>query len=144
MKKRDKKHLAYKDCEVCSEWHNFQVFADWYENNYYDIGEGRMHIDKDILGKGSKIYSPDTCIFVPQRINMIFMTKARKDELPNGITKNIDSYTSHYNGKKLKKCNTLEEAINIHNEAKRNHIKQIAEEYKEKIPNRVYEALINW
>jgi hypothetical protein len=72
------------------------------------------------------------------------MSKARKDDLPNGITKNTNSYTAHYGGKKIKRCKTLEEAIKIHDEAKVLHIIEIANEYKEKIPDRLYKALINW
>lgn len=71
-------HLAYFDCTVCEEWHNFQTFAEWYAKNYYEIGDGRMHLDKDILVKDNKVYSPSTCIFVPQRINMIFMKKTER------------------------------------------------------------------
>ena len=64
-------HSAYYDkCIVCEEWHNFQNFAEWYTQNFYQVGTERMHLDKDILVKGNKFYSPDTCLIVPQRINM--------------------------------------------------------------------------
>ena len=58
---------TYDDCVVCNEWHNLQNFAKWFEENYYEIGEGRMHLDKDIICAGNKIYNPDMCIFVPQK-----------------------------------------------------------------------------
>ena len=51
---------TYKDVTVCEEWHNFQTFAKWYEENYI---EG-FHLDKDLLSKGNKIYSPETCCFI--------------------------------------------------------------------------------
>lgn len=60
---------TYKDCSVVKDWHNFQNFAKWYDENYYEIGEEMMHLDKDILVKGNKVYSPETCVFVPQSIN---------------------------------------------------------------------------
>ena len=59
------KHPTYENVYVCEEWHNFQNFAKWYYNNYYSINEERMEIDKDILYKNNKVYSPDTCIIVP-------------------------------------------------------------------------------
>lgn len=31
------KQPTYANCTVCAEWHNFQNFALWYEENYYQI-----------------------------------------------------------------------------------------------------------
>jgi len=61
------KRPTYEDCSVVDEWHNFQVFADWFELNYI---EG-MQIDKDIRVKGNKVYSPETCKFVSAKENSI-------------------------------------------------------------------------
>ena len=72
-------------------WHNYQNFAQWFNENRYDV-EGRLHIDKDILYPGNKIYCPDTCLLVPQRINMLFLNKPNKRGLPNGIIKSSDKY----------------------------------------------------
>ena len=66
------KRPTYIDCTVCKEWLNFQNFAKWYEENYYECNEHKMSLDKDILVKGNKIYSPETCIFVPMNINDMF------------------------------------------------------------------------
>ena len=38
---------TYKNCIVDKQWHNFQNFADWCEENYIDVFE----IDKDIFFK---------------------------------------------------------------------------------------------
>jgi len=87
-KQRERHPAYYHICKICDEWLNFQVFAEWYDNNFYEVPTlGRMHIDKDILYPGNKIYSPETCIFVPQRINMLFVNRPNKSGLPNGITK---------------------------------------------------------
>lgn len=139
-------HLAYHDCFVCEEWHNFQNFADWYEENFYDIGEGRMHIDKDILVEDNKIYSPETCIFVPQRINMIFMKKNRNidADLPTGIRRCEGKFQALYNTKYLGLFNNLEDALYYYNIEKQLHIDEVAEDYRSVIPPKLYEALINW
>lgn len=39
-------HPTYKDCEVCEDWHNFQNFAKWYDENYYEIENEVMCLDK--------------------------------------------------------------------------------------------------
>ena len=80
------KFPAYYDCIVCDEWHNFQNFAKWYDENKYPVNE-RLHIDKDILYPNCHIYSSETCILTPQRINMLFSNKPNNRGLPNGIYK---------------------------------------------------------
>jgi len=63
----------YKDVEVYEEWHNFQVFAEWFEANYI---EGYV-LDKDIKSGINKMYSPDTCSFVTQQRNALEGCKVR-------------------------------------------------------------------
>jgi len=135
----------YNICTVCKEWHNYQNFAEWYFKNYYQVDNERMHLDKDILIKNNKIYSPDTCLIVPQRINMLFMQKRNSRNLPNGITliKN-GKYLAKYNGNNIGVFNKLEDAVDAHGCKQIEHIRKIAEEYKDKIPLKVYEALYLW
>lgn len=117
-----------------------------YDKEFYQVGTERMHIDKDILYKNNRIYSPQTCLLVPQRINMLFMKKPNKYGLPTGITptKNTGRYTTEYNGKHLGTFDTVEEAAIAHDKAKKEAVTEVANEYKDKIPDKVYQALINW
>ena len=139
-------HPAYYGIStVCEEWLDFQVFAKWYNENIYQVGTERMHLDKDILIKGNKIYSPDTCLIVPQRINMLFLQKPNKYNLPSGISPMANNrYRADYNGKKVGNYDTLEEAIQAHDNEKRKAIKRVADEYKAVIPDKVYQALLAW
>jgi len=59
------KQPAYKGVKLCEEWHNFNTFALWFKDNYID----GYALDKDLLSGGSKIYSPDTCVFIPVALN---------------------------------------------------------------------------
>jgi hypothetical protein len=63
------RHQTYKGCSVAKEWHNYQCFAEWYENNYPKDGKD-YHLDKDHLVKGNKIYSPNTCCFLTPQQNV--------------------------------------------------------------------------
>lgn len=136
---------AYSDCEVCEEWLCYQNFADWWNKNMYHVGTERMHIDKDILIKGNKIYSPNTCLIVPQRINMLFMHKPNKYGLPNGVKPTVNGkFEACYNHKYLGVFSTVEEAENAHEVEKRRVIREIADEYKQVIPDKVYQALLAW
>lgn len=140
------KHMAYIDCTVCEEWLNYQTFAKWYEENYYEITTERMHIDKDILMKDNKVYSPSTCMFVPQRINMIFMKKNREvdADLPTGIRRCVGGYQTTYNGEYIGIFKELNKALEVYNVEKQLHINEVAEEYKDIISPKLYYALLNW
>ncbi len=63
------KHPTYKDVTVCKEWHLFSNFKKWMEEQPW---EG-MCLDKDLLVKGNKEYSPSTCAFVPNRVNTLLI-----------------------------------------------------------------------
>ena len=139
------KYETYSDCIICDEWQNYQIFREWYDKEFYQVGTERMHLDKDILVKGNKFYSPDTCLIVPQRINMLFLQKPNKYNLPSGISPMANNrYRAEYNGKKVGNYDTLEEAIQAHDNEKRKAIKRVADEYKAVIPDKVYQALLAW
>lgn len=139
---------TYKDCIVCDEWHNFQNFAQWYEESYYEIENECMDLDKDILVKGNKVYSPDTCVFVPHKINILFTKRCgSRGELPTGVTYNKDcnKFTSRHgcNGENVNlglfECEV--DAFNSYKIAKERYIKGVADEYKDLIPKKLYCAM---
>lgn len=147
-----KRELTYIGCSVSEEWHNFQNFATWYDENYYEVEGERMDLDKDILVKGNKIYSPETCVFVPQRINTLFTkSNAMRGDLPIGVR------YYNYNGTYKVTCNdgnknsiylgyyeTPEEAFVVYKNYKEKVIKQIADDYKDKIPDKLYNEMITY
>lgn len=155
-------HLTYIDCYVCEEWHNFQNFAEWYYKNYYEVEGDRVELEKDILIKNNKIYSPQTCIFVPRRINVLFIKSNKlRGEYPIGVCENSDK---KYGYKYLTaQCNILDEnrrrknihlgefplnkpfqAFTAYKNFKENYIKQVADEYKDLIPEKLYNAMMNY
>jgi hypothetical protein len=146
-----KRFPTYIGCTVCEEWNNFQNFAAWYDQNYYEIEGEQMCLDKDILFKGNKIYSPETCVFVPSDINILFTkTNAKRGDFPIGVTynKKVGKYQSRCNvNSKLIHIdffNTPEEAFFAYKIFKEKLIKHIANKYKDKIPNNLYEAMLRY
>lgn len=104
-----------------------------------------MHLDKDILFNGNRIYLPDTCLIVPQRINMMFMKKPNKYNLPNGIIPIVNGrYNASYRRKSIGNYDTLDLAVKAHDIEKKKALRELADKYKDKVPNKLYEALINW
>ena len=146
------RHPTYKDCTVCEEWHNFQNFAKWYDENYYEVEDQEMCLDKDILVKGNKVYSPDTCIFVPERINILFVKgDSKRGDLPIGVSfhKISGKYTAqcNQNNKKtyLGLYDVIEDAFYFgYKPYKEKLIQQIADEYKDQIPKKLYDAMYSY
>lgn len=143
------KYNNFEKGEVCKEWLCYSNFCEWFNENYYEIENEKVELDKDILNKGNKIYSPKTCIFAPKRINQLFpkCDKSRGD-LPIGVSFDKGAYTAGIM-KKRKKCHlgrfkTIEEAFEVYKKAKEEYIKEVAEEYKEKIPSKLYEAMYSY
>jgi len=150
-----KKEPSYISCSVSDNFKNFQYFAEWC-NNQIGFGLEDWQLDKDILVKGNKVYSEDTCCFVPRRINNLFTLsdRARGDQ-PLGV--HIDdtgrslklhkaASSSFETGKwkNLGRYWTPLEAHLVYKDYKEAQIKIAAEVYKEQLDSRVYEALLNY
>ncbi|GGL55797.1 hypothetical protein [Sporolactobacillus putidus] len=136
----------YKGCTVAQEWHTYSNFRNWYLENYYKVPGHKMELDKDILVKGNKCYSPSTCIFVPHEINSLFTSNSKfRGSFPIGVNKHKDKFMAQINGKGcIGVFNTPEEAFQAYKVAKEKRIKEVADKYREWIPDRVYQAMINW
>ena len=153
--KCQERHPTYKGCTVEDYLLNFQNMGKWIEDNYYEIPGERMHLDKDILCKGNKIYSRSTCIFVPQRINLLFVKcDKNRGDTPVGMTPNSsgnymvrcrDGYGKRIT---LGTYSTEEEAFRVYKEYKEKVIKETIDSYEGKIPepfySRLKEAMYNY
>ncbi|MED3562341.1 AP2 domain-containing protein [Bacillus xiapuensis] len=150
--KYHQKYPTYTDCAVSEEWYNFQNFATWYDNNYYEVEGERMCLDKDILNKHNKIYSPDNCIFVPQSINLLFVKNdAIRGDLPIGVNfhKARNNYMARCKNRNRKTIyigsfNDPIRAFQAYKMCKEELIKQTALEYKDKIPKDLYNAMMEY
>ena len=144
----------YKECSICSEWLLFSNFHKWAVNPSNNFRKG-YHLDKDILVKGNKVYSPQTCCFVPREINDMLVKgnkKNRKSVL--GVNKIGKSYypqhgtalLPNFDKSLLRHYKTEREAFSAYAESKEKYIKEVADEYYNKglITERVYDALYNW
>lgn len=56
---------TYTGCYVCDDWLYFSKFKSWMQSQEW---EGKV-LDKDLLVKGNKVYSPNTCLFISSNIN---------------------------------------------------------------------------
>lgn len=141
------KFPTYSDVTVCEKWHKFSNFKSWFDENYV---EGYA-LDKDIILKGNRLYSPETCCFVPREINTIFTkNNSNRGDLPIGVKRNHKKFSASF-GKRGKESfigtyATAQEAFLAYKKAKESHIKEIAAEYYSdgRISKRVYDAMMRW
>jgi hypothetical protein len=142
---------SYSDCYVCEEWLIFSNFKRWFEDPQNGYVEG-YDIDKDIMIKNNRVYSPQTCCFLPPKLNKVFTKrKSCRGSLPLGARFSTSGkYDSRIRRNKkdyyLGTYNTPEEAFTAYKLAKEQYIKELAESYFQqgKITKRVYNALMKY
>ena len=81
------KHPTYKDVTCCKEWLTFSNFKSWMEQQDW---EGKA-LDKDLLVYKNKIYSPETCVFIEEPLNLFLTLRGRdRGKYPIGVSYRTD------------------------------------------------------
>lgn len=154
-KKTKEKYPTYKDATCCNEWLLYDNFYEWLhsQSNFNKwVNGNRWALDKDILVKGNKVYSPETCCLVPMSINSLFAKHTNKSyNTPTGI--------DFVKGKFLVRCcsvskdrerlglyETLDEAFHAYKQYKESVIKQLAKREFDanNITKECYNAMMNY
>ena len=151
---------TYENAYMCDLWKNSKdSFAEWYYANYYECDGESMAVDKDLLCPGNKEYAPDKCCIIPQTINTM-LSNCKKhiftvwwknnNNLPLGVR--YDSMREKYYGQikllgrneviGLSCWDTPEEAFAEYKIIKEADIKLLAAQYKNKIPDYIYNKLL--
>ena len=154
------KYPTYQDATVCEEWLLYENFYEWLhsqENFEKWLNGERWALDKDILVKGNKVYSPETCCLVPHDVNTLFVKSEKtRGDYPMGVSKrsNRNGYSAKiiYGRKNHKEkissyqYPTIEEAFYAYKESKEKYIKEIAKESYENgdITKKCYLAMMNY
>lgn len=149
--KYHEKFPTYKDCSVEDYLLNFQHFNEWYDENYYEIPNEKMCLDKDILLKGNKVYSRETCIYVPERINaLLIKSDSTRGNYPIGVSydRERDCYRAECNNGKshifIGYYQNQHDAFVSYKKFKEKLIKETAIKYKKSIPTKLFNALYNY
>ncbi len=144
------KLMSYKDIEMSENFKIYSYFKDWCHRQIGFNEEG-WQLDKDILSKDNKVYSEDTCCFVPPEINCtVTNNKSVRGKFPQGVIYNCTK--TRYRARiqqsnmweSLGTYDTPEEAFYAYKPVKEAHIKSLANKWKDQIDPRVYESLMNW
>lgn len=140
-----KRRETYTPCIVSENWKTFSNFKAWMEKQDWQ----GMELDKDILSFGSKIYSEDTCCFVPQSLNcLLLMSGASRGQYPVGVSERGGKYRSKIRSNNklisLGTYLTIEKAHKAWQEAKIAEIEKAISSYRQtdQFNSKVADALL--
>lgn len=136
-----KRNPTYLNVRVSKKWHNFQNFAKWYDENFIEGFE----LDKDLLSNKNKIYSENTCCFIPQEINKLLKNNSKIKR--SCIRKRCNKYIVRIskNNKIINlSFNSENEAVIGYNNEKEKYILEVANKWKNKISFKAYCKLIEF
>lgn len=149
---------SYENVICCKDWLNYENFYEWiHSQTNFDKWQNNSwwQIDKDILVKGNKIYSPDTCCLVPINVNELFTNRANhRGDFPIGVSinKKTNKYIAEchnpFTNKKerIGTYSTAEKAFQAYKQYKEDIIKQVAQKEYDKgnITKRCYDAMMKY
>ena len=153
------KYPSYENTICCDEWLLYENFYNWlHSQENFDkwLNGKRWALDKDILIKGNKVYSPETCCLVPQNVNVLFTKReAARGDLPIGVSLSSDKtyYVVQFSNplknktsKYADKCYTINGAFLSYKKLKEQTIKTVAqiEFLQGNITRRCYNAMMNY
>lgn len=148
----DKTHEVnkrYKDCTISENFKSYSYFYEWCQNQIGFNKKG-FELDKDLCFKWNKIYSEDTCFFIPKELNICLSgcTKTKGD-YPTGVSKRKSGrYVAHamINGKSksISYHDSIEDAFYAYKKEKEAEIKRLAVKYKDEIDERIFNSIYNY
>lgn len=157
--RKDNIGKCYSGTTMCKEWlDNPKSFVMWYLEHYYEVEGESMAVDKDLFGDGDSVYSPENCCVLPQGLNAMLANCKKhyyegtdvENALPLGVcySGRVNKYYGKitFNGSErniqLSDWDTPEEAFAEYKKMKQADILIVAARYKEKIPQYIYEKLL--
>lgn len=95
-KKTKERQPTYENATCCEEWLIYENFYEWLhslENFDRLYNKNKWNVDKDILIKGNKVYSSETCCLVPMNVNSLLIKKDNyRGDLPIGVKRSGESF----------------------------------------------------
>jgi len=137
---------TYLACLVSENFKSYSYFHTWCQNQI-GFGQKGFQLDKDLLLKGNKLYSENTCVFIPNQLNSLLISrKTCRGSLPLGVSYQGGKFKVQCNSESTARhvgyFNTVNEAFQAYKQVKEGYIKRQAEKWKAHIDPRAYGALI--
>lgn len=147
--KQQVRQPTYYGCSVSENFKNFSFFSNWCQEQV-GASNNDWCLDKDLLVKGNKVYSEDTCVFLPTDINGALVKNDKKrGDLPVGVkprsfgnfqaTISLNGYIEY-----IGVFDTVDEAFLAYKKSKESYLCGLANYWKGRIDDRAYNALKNY
>lgn len=140
-------HKNYDDATVCKDFLSYSTFHEWCLTKV-GYEQDDFHLDKDFKVKGCKVYSPDTCIFIPKELNQVIVNRADyRGEYPLGVYAYQDGYRCQvlkFGKRKTWFFSTVEEAFLKYKLEKELHIKDVLNKYQHLMDCDTVEACMSY
>ena len=133
---------SYSHTRISKDFLIFDDFLQWLEKNKI---RGDVELDKDLFSfEDFKIYSPETCCFLPREINLFLKDRRSKTIYFDGEV----YYISNLFGERLPKAETIfksqTDCMNFVNFCMTDKLRILANKYKDQILPHVYSRLLDF
>lgn len=132
---------AYDKVDIGSNMHCFQDYCKWDEDNYYEVPGEKMVLDKDLLAPISYVISKDL-----NTGETIYSKRRNNYDLNNicYLPESINLAIREANKVKLFKESLDEEEFKALNERKVKKVRELANKYKQYLPEYIFNKLMDW
>ncbi len=136
---------VYEGCTVYEEWHDYANFYRWMEEHYYEVKGDKMSIDKDIIMRGNKEYSPFFCVIIPMYLNSMFNFENREKSSTGvvGVHERSGKYNTKIHKEWLGTYDTVEHASVVYKAAKKSIMLDSILNYRKEMPYETFLRLYN-
>ena len=150
--KTQSRQPTYQGCEVSDNFKSFNFFTEWCQEQV-GFGMDGYALDKDLLTEGNKVYSEDTCVFLPRWVNQSLITqKSKQSNIPSGVHRRKGCKINIYQSTLSKfnvlhvlcRSDSIEECFFVYKKEKELYLKELADMFKDNIDIRAYNALVNY
>jgi hypothetical protein len=155
------KYKSYSDCSVIEGWYDFRNFREWCEHTHPYNTEVKFELDKDMRLQGNRVYSPETCMWIPKKLNQYINEVKGASSVTGvkGVSPAMRSGEGVTDGVYEVRCadgkggrvflghvNSIEEGSLIYKNYKEGRLKFLAEEYLVSgvIPKATYEIIVKY
>lgn len=153
-----------REYTICKEWYDYNNFKKWFDENYYTLKDENVFFSAMCIRKNNTHFCPQLCTFVPQfilgllygfgfnkgvdsdnkNICGVQKVKRNKDYSYKSMIKIAPELNNGSDTYYIGTFDTEEEAFVNYKIAKELYIKGVAYHYKDKIPEKLYNALLHW